>query len=237
MSHRVVVCTVALGGWYPRGVARMIQEFNRVSPGIELQAWVNTLPPGTPRIVEAGYDYTGYAAKPWALKYALDSGADVALLLDAAFYPIRSIHPLLDHIAEHGYYLCKNGYKAGEWISDRALGYFGLPRDNALNIEEVSSYAVGFNWHHPEVICCARDWAEDAVHDVIAGTHTATGQDGRNVGHVSVDKRVRGHRHDQSSLSILANLYGLTDLTERPKFTAYRGHESEETVLVNEGMG
>ena len=48
--QRVVICTVGIGGWYPRGVARMIEEFNRVSPGYEIQAWVNTLPPGTPNL-------------------------------------------------------------------------------------------------------------------------------------------------------------------------------------------
>jgi hypothetical protein len=237
-QHKTIITTVAWGGWYSRGVARMIQEFARVSPGFELQAWVNVLPPGAHPLIENGYDYTGYAAKPWALKYALDSGADTVLLIDAAFFPIRRIHPLIDFISENGYYLCKNGYKAGEWCSDMILAQIGTTRDHAMTIEEVSSYAVGISSHHEAAKRMATAWAL-WTHEpcVIAGPHTATGQQGRNPGFVSTDERVRGHRHDQSLLSLLVNQFGLDRFSERPQFTAYRGHETEETVLVNEGMG
>ena len=215
----------------------MIHEFARVSPGIELQAWVNVLPPGTVHMEENGVDFTGYAAKPWALEYALDSGADVALLLDAAFYPIRSIHPLLDYIAQTGYYLCDNGNMLGDWCSDRFVGLTGQPRSTLREIREVSSYAVGFNRHHGGAMEVVQRWTWGATDKkTICGPHTAEGFDGRNVGFVSSDPTVRGHRHDQSALSILAHSAGLTELCQRPRFTAYLGSETAETVLVNQGM-
>src|SRR5580658_11037747 len=58
----VVICSVAWGGWYRKGLERQIREFERVSPGYELQAWLNVLPPGTPVLIKDGVDYTGYAA-------------------------------------------------------------------------------------------------------------------------------------------------------------------------------
>ena len=248
MSHRVVVCTVAYGGWYRNGVARMIQEFERHSPGIELQAWMNVLPPGARRMEENGYDYTGYASKPWALKYALDSGADIALLLDAAFYPIRSIHPMLDYIAQIGYYLCDNGNMLGDWCSDKFLEQHvwmqggnrmseSRKREHARTIREVSSYAVGVNRHNPAAMQAAESWALRCCNPgVVCGPHTATGFEGRNIGPVSSDAAVRGHRHDQSALSALAYECDLTELCQRPRFTAYLGSETEQTVLVNRGM-
>ena len=139
---KVVICTVAYLGWYRRGVARMIQKFEEVSPGYEIQAWVNTLPPGTPEIVKDGVSYTGYAAKPWALSHAMQT-ADVALLLDASVYPIRHIEPLLDFINGHGYYLAPAGFTIGEWTNDEMLAKFGMDRDHALKIPDVASGIVG----------------------------------------------------------------------------------------------
>lgn len=236
MNHRVVICTVAWGGWYPRGIARMIQTFHEVEPGFEIQAWVNIKPPFTPTMTRGGRDYTGYAAKPQALRQAFRNGADVALLLDASFYPIRSIHPLLDYIAQKGYYLCRNGHAIGEWVSDECLSDLSTHRDAVMRKEECSSYAVGFSRHDPRAMELMKQWADWSLNPkVICGPHHAPGL-GHNDGFVSVDPRVRGHRHDQSVLSILAHQHGLTDFVARPRFTAYAGSETEETVLVNAGM-
>ena len=236
-EHRVVICTVAWGGWYPRGVARMIQEFHEVSPGFEIQAWVNIKPPFTPTMTRGGRDYTGYAAKAQALRHAFNTGADVALLLDASFYPIRSIHPLLDYIAQTGYYLCRNGNVVGEWSSDDCLKEMATDRDAAMKIPEASSYAVGISRHHAWAMELMRAWSVWSMNAVvICGRHSAPHTNGHNAGFVSVDKRVLGHRHDQACLSILAHQMGLTELVARPRFSSYAGSETEETVLVNAGM-
>lgn len=236
---RVIICTVALGGWYPKGAARLIQEFDRVSPGFEVQAHVNTPPFGAPAaVIEDGYDYTAYCAKPFALAAAMMAGADIAILLDAAFYPIRPIHPLVDHIARNGYYLCKNGYRVGEWCSDRAMTRMGETRDRLMEMEEVSSYCVGLNFADGRCVELLHRWcgfASDRL--TFPGCHTARfSGEGRNKGFVSNDPRVRGHRHDQTALSILAHKMDMHNLSERPLFTSYAGYETEETVLVNQGM-
>jgi hypothetical protein len=240
-DQKVVVCTVARGGWYPMGAARMIQEFARVSPGYEIQAWVNLLPPGVSdeEFIWQGYDYTGYAAKAAALDYAIEvSRADIAILLDAAFFPIRSIFPLVEHIAQTGYFLCDNGAAAGDWASDDCLKVMGVGRTEARAMVEASSYCVGINRHHRGAMEMLSVWAGYCRSGmVIAGPHTAPGYEGRNVGYVSQDPTVKGHRHDQTALSICAHRAGLHNLIGRPRFTAYRGSETEETVLVNEGMG
>jgi hypothetical protein len=250
---KVVIATVALGHWYPRGVERMRREFERVSPGYEIQAWVDKLPPGAPgSVVEDGWDYTAYCAKPFALKAALDSGADIAILMDAAFYPIRPIQPLVDHIAKTGYYLCNNGATLGEWCSDRALELQGIDRDEAFQIPEVSSYCVGINarrtkwvrehtWNAKPCLWIIDGWARQATQrGLFEGPHTAGSpldKSRRNVGFVSNDPRVKGHRHDQSGLSMIAwDELDPLESVDRPRFTAYKGSENETTVLINEGM-
>lgn len=240
---KVVICTVAYKGWYRKGIARMIQEFERVSPGYELQAWVNVLPPGTPEVIKDGVDYTGYAAKPWALKHAMET-ADVALLLDASVYPIRHIEPLLDFIKGHGYYLAPAGFSIGEWTNDAMLAAFGLDRDHALKIPDVASGIVGLavtdtNYEVIRRWCYSTDYPSFAAPH--SNVHAANKKHHyRNVGHVSYDPRCSGHRQDQSALSIIAHQMGLTDLTPWPRFVAYQaghgGKADESTVLQIAGM-
>lgn len=245
---RVIIETVAYGGWYPRGAARMIEEFEKHSPGYEIKAWTDELPPGAPALVEeGGRDYTGYCAKPFALKHAMDSGADVGILLDAAFFPIRSILPLIKNINWCGYYLCDNGYSVGQWASDRALFTLGVSREQAFKLPECSSYAVGFAFRNPHARALIQQWCDYARDGVTfpgphtntaagpAASHLGAAGGGRNPGYCSSDPRVSGHRHDQTALAVLAHRFGFCLFTRRPKFTTYAGSETEETVLVNRG--
>lgn len=235
---RIILCNVSIGGWYPRGAARLINSMHQHSYGFELQCHVNTLPFGAPAdVVEDGRDYTGYCAKPFALLAARNSGADIAILVDSAFYAVRHIQPLVDHIARAGYYLCKNGNKVGEWTSDRCLDRMNVARFRAMEMDEASSYCVGLNFKDGRSTTLLHQWCGYAADRLtFPGPHTGTMHEGRNRGFVSVDPNVRGHRHDQSVLSILAHRLGMTELVERPRLTAYAHHETEETVLVNEGM-
>jgi hypothetical protein len=246
MEMKVVICTVAYGGWYRKGLERQIREFERVSPGYEMQGWLNVLPPGTPHLVKDGYDYTGYAAKPWAMRHAMNSGADVALLIDASVYPIKHIEPLIDFIWDHGYYLAPAGFTIGEWTNDEMLGYYGFDRDHALKIPDVASGIVGFRLKADantqflvDQWCCATTSPGFAAPH--SNVHAADKRHHyRNVGHVSYDPRCSGHRQDQSALSLIAHQLGLTDLTPWPRFVAYQaghgGKADDSTVLQIAGM-
>lgn len=244
MNQRVTICTVALGGWYHRGVARMIENFHAHSPGYELRAFVNVLPLGAPAaVIEGGYDYTAYCAKPFALLDAMKD-SDIAILLDAAFYPIRSINPLVQHIHRNGYYLCENGYQVGEYSSDRCLERMACARETAWKIPEITSYCVGLNFGDGRCYDLLARWCGFAGDRLtVPGPHDNftqardRGRPLRNGGFVSKDPNVKGHRHDQTVLSILAHRLKMTNLTARPMFTEYAGHETEDTVLVNRGLG
>jgi hypothetical protein len=233
-----IITTVAMGGWYPHGVARLIERFHAVSPGYTIRAYVNVAPVAVPTAIVDGYDYTPYLCKPFALSEAMQEGCTIAILLDAAFYPIRDIAPLVDHVARTGYFLCRNGNNLGEWSSDRSLEAMGVSREDAFGIEEISSYCVGLNFRDPKARELLYHWTRYALDPrIFPGPHTNEGHEGRNRGFVSSDRRVKGHRHDQTALSVIANRLGMDDLVSRPRFTAYLGSETAETVLVNQGMG
>lgn len=233
-----IIASVGWKHWYARGVQRLIAEFARVSPGYQILSFVDILPPGAPgKMATPQWDYTGYSAKPFALKAAMDAGADIGILMDASLYPIRPIRPMVDHIAEVGYYFCDNGWTVGEWANDAILARYDLTREEALAWPDLSSYCVGLDFRREECRTALRMWCEDSTAGAFVGPHTNIGHQGRNVEWCSNDPRCRGHRHDQSSLSIIAHRLGMKQFVPRPILTAYRGSEDERTVLCAEGMG
>lgn len=238
---RVVICTLALGGWYPKGVARMIERFEQASPGFEIQAWVNRLPPGAPEQVdEEGVNYTAYCAKPFVLKAAMESGADIVLMLDASIYPLRHIQAVVEHIARFGYVLAAAGFRIGQWANDRALGAFDIDREMALLWADCLSGFVGLDVRRSDCRQLIRDWCESWP--TFLGRHSNVHAETkeysyRNEGFVSHDPRVLGHRHDQTALSILAHRYGFNQFVQMPKFIAYPGKATDETILMVQGIG
>ena len=237
---RVAVGTIAIGGIYPQLAARMIERFAAVCPGYEVDAWVNVKPAPAPVMIVDGYDYTAYCAKPFVLD-ALE--ADIAILLDASFFPVRDILPLMEHIQNHGYYFCDNEFKVGEWCSDLCAGAMGIAREYLWDVPEISSYCVGLDMRRANCKVLMQKWKEAALDpQIFPGRHSA-GSAGRNHGFVSTDPSVKGHRHDQTALSIIAHRLGMQTLVKRPKFTAYAAREwnehhlppNKDTVLVNWG--
>lgn len=217
----------------------MINNFHCVSDGYPIKAWVNAYPPGAPGpVVEEDTDYGGYCAKPFALKDVMDEGTDIGILLDASFWPIRHIGPLVDEIVRRGYYMAPDGFVVGQWISDRMLSGFGLSRDETMSWAGCASGCVGLDFRNNKCRELLNRWC--AVWDLFPGHHSnrkAETQEFayRNVGHVSDDPRCLGHRHDQSALGVIAHQLGMDDY-RRPRLTAYDcDGASEATVLVCRG--
>jgi len=235
MSLATIAC-VALGDEsYRRGQERLRQSLDDElydCDFVEREMQAENI--GTPLLGM----YTAYAAKPYLLQHVLlRDGPRVTILCDASFYAIRPLDPLIEHITRNGYYLCDNGYTVGEWASDRCLAHFGLSRDVAMAMPDCSSYCVGIDRENPTAMELARQWCEHSVEATICGAHTNQGhRRSRNPGFVSGDPRCRGHRHDQTVLSIVAHGLGLLNWTHRPVYTAYKGYEDERTVLVAEGI-
>lgn len=231
-----VVC-VGVGGWYPSGVARLLQSLSETNPEMMAYAWVNQYPPDSPEMP--------YCSKPFAMLEAFRRGHDVVIWLDAAFYAIKPLDPLLDQIKRDGYFLTRNGPPMGEWCKDAALEPLGITREQSFSIPEVSTYCVGLDlslWTNRAFAFLTR-WARLAADGItFPGAHTNNGANpgatGRTVAFCSADPRVKGHRHDQTAASAIAWSVGMDKLTERPRITDYRQPtQHPETLLVNQGMG
>lgn len=233
---------VALTDRYTKLSARLRQTLKLVGDTTPVLQWLNCLPPDAPKL---DMPFGAYCAKPFAMLEAVRAGFDAVLWLDAAYYAVRHPAPLFAHIERVGHYVQGNGFFVGEWSSDYALAKFGVGRESAFGIPELSASALGLNMAHEDSQRFLQAWAELAADGkTFIGAHAnecametvkQRGFPFRTIGPVSQDPRVMGHRHDQTAASLLAWKLGW-ELTPRPVFCDYWKQEQDERVLfVNKG--
>ena len=173
-----------------------------------------------------------YAFKIYAIDAAIKAGFRYILWIDSSLAPIARIDPLWDAIIREGWYVPPqfNGITSGqawrhwesstlatlaEWCSDSALSIFGITRSEAKKIPLVMTGLLGLDMENPLGL---RIWqSHRALYDagVFDGPHNnlpgvAMRRSGRKLsGHVSYDKSVCGHRHDETSISFVLHSLGL----------------------------
>jgi hypothetical protein len=198
-----------------------------------------------------------YAFKAFAMRDAAMLGADLLLWCDASALPIRSLEPLWERIERDGYWMTLNGWTNYEWTADSAYPDLfswavggepcpSLDDMRALNrtIPHVMAGCFGLNVRHPkgkafldefyrlasETEAFCGPWT-NANYSPSAGPPVAS-QPPRIAPCGPSD--VRGHRHDQTAASVLAWRLGF-ELTSPPDIFAYKGGETEKTLIVLDG--
>lgn len=219
------ICNVATGA-YVRGQQRL--AMNEHAIGTPVLLYADQMPPGSP-----SHRDVPYAFKPWALKAAADMGADLLLWADACILPVRSMEPLWERIERDGYWISRNGWTNYEWTAEKA--YFGLgvtPEENR-EIPHVVATTFGLSLAHPNGRAIFDEYLIMAQNGAYRGPWW-------NRNHPEYRTRagafpcgpadVRGHRHDQSALSVLAHRYGCV-LTDPPEIFAYAAGVTDATIL------
>jgi len=173
------------------------------------------MPPGSPSHLEVPY-----AFKAWALKAAIDRGATSLLWADACIVPLRSLDPLWERIENHGYWVSRNGYWNSEWTAESAYADLSVTHEENAKIAHVVATAFGLSLTHPVGKRIFEEYFRLAQTRAFIGPWT---------GGIGVQ-----HRHDQTALSVVAHRAGCV-LTDPPEWFAYRGGETEKTVLCADG--
>ena len=192
------VVNVAVGGWYPRGQARLRATLIRRGYEGAFDFWLNEYPPGSP-----SHQQSNYSFKTYALTEAARRGRDVLLWVDASGFAVGDVRPVFDEVVADGYFTIDIGpdkQVQGRWCSDKALAIFGYTRDQAMAMKQVSGMCVGVDlrtavgreilgrWHRFSQTpgCFHGPWSNER-------------------GQASPDPRCLGHRHDQAALSIIVH--------------------------------
>lgn len=166
---------------------------------------------GSPR-----HDEIPYAFKPYAIQKAIDLGYDLILWCDSPVYAKQPIQPVFDHIEQHGYVFFDNiGYSLGDYTNDATLNHFNISRDQSFKIPMIMACCMGFN---------VNDWMQKSFVSEYSQTKYYPGEWDNEDLTESQDRRVKGHRHDQSWASALIYKYQKKILKGQDTFFAYESH-------------
>lgn len=201
MPHpRTCVLNVASGRWYPLGQRRLLASLRAHRVGLDVLAWTDEFPPGSPT-----HDQAPYAFKPFAFEHARRVGYDRAVWMDSSLIALRRPDVVLRWLDEHGCFLSlQKTHMLGEWISDAALEAVGMGREEALGLHAATAGLLALDFRSAPASEFLDRWRAHALDGVsFPGAWT------NERGQASADPRVKGHRHDQAVAGALAWRLGL----------------------------
>lgn len=220
MSRCIV--SVGVGSWYPTGIRRLYRSLIDHGCYDEIMFWSDSYPEGCPTHQEVPYGF-----KIAAIQAAFDAGHDQVLWLDTSAWAIQNPKPVLDIIEREGHYFWTSGYQAGTWTNDATLDHFGVTMDEAMDIHMLYALAIGLDRRNERSMEFFRRWKEASDLGLFKGSWTRSDGD---------DERFQGHRHDQSSASIIAHQLGMEiDMTHN-LLHLYEPNMPESVVLAFQGI-
>jgi hypothetical protein len=227
MSRAVV--NVAVGGYqgtkgdyYPAHQALLHASLRKAGNyHDDILFWTNVYPQGSASFGELPYHF-----KPMAM---VEAAWDhhVLLWLDAVMLAVHPIEPIFRQIESEGYFLWSNPaakWSVGEWTSDECLRHYKVDRAAAFDMEMICSGVFGWSLDHPVGKRLHEAFAETPAVALRGSKHNRN-----NI--VSTDRRVQGHRHDQSVLSILMHQQGLKST---PGLVAGISLVDDQTIIVHD---
>lgn len=141
-----------------------------------------------------------YAFKIYAFLAAMEVGYSQILWVDSSCFAINKVQPIFDEIDKEGYIMQEAGHLAGIWTNDRTLEYFGITRDEAILMPMYGNAGfLGLNIENEIAVSFFKLWAKSMEDGQFKGGWTNENYS------ESYDERCKGHRHDQSCGSIIAN--------------------------------
>ena len=239
---RRAVVNVASTEFYRRGQSRLTAALASANYGGSLLTWPN-IPNDWP-----SHESIQYGFKACALHDAAANGFKQLLWCDACIVPLRSLDPIWAWAAVHGVWIgCNYGFSNYEWTADSAYADLFPPLydiDTARAVQRIIPHVIAtafaLDLRHPDGRAFLSEY-----HRLATQTRAFCGP-WINAAHESYrgepapraalcgPSDVRGHRHDQTAASVIAWRLGIP-LTDPPKFFAYRGGETEETILMADG--
>lgn len=189
---KIVILSIAIGEKYKPGIDRLEKTLKEINYTGDIKIWDNEYPENSPL-----HKDIPYAFKAHAFKWAINNGYDYALWLDAAIYLQNDIVPVLKYLEKNEYLIFNSASNTGAWSTDEQLKFFGYTREEAFSLPHAIACIIGFKLDHI------------ALKMYMENTNLFIGPWNNN-GDISKDIRVKGSRHDQTVLSLIACKLNLT---------------------------
>lgn len=168
-----------------------------------------------------------YAFKVYAINKVKEMGYKQILWLDASVYAIKKIDFIWEIIETKGFLMQNAGHFVGTWSNDKCLDYFNLSRNDAISMPMYGNAGLlGLNFNNEKAIDFFNKWHKASEDGIFVGDWN------NNNFSESDDLRCKGHRHDMSAGSIIANKLGLDK--EYISSTEILQYASPEDKALNE---
>jgi len=169
-----------------------------------------------------------YQFKVFAIEKARQMGYDVVLYCDASIWAIKDVMPVIQYIIKKGYLLEYCGFNVGQFSTDLCLSDFNITRDESMNIPLHSAGFTGLNFKNELATKFFNKWFQSAKEEI-----SFKGDWNNNSKQCSQDKRCLGHRHDQTTASIIASELKMERINPHFMQYAYDGIEIKENTIFN----
>jgi hypothetical protein len=207
MSRKCVVSFADNAGSYQKKLLRLEQSLKGNFDG-DFIGFTSYQDIGAPHHSEIPY-----AFKPFAIQKAIDWGYELILWCDSPIYAKQSIEPVFKYIAENGYLFFDNiGFSLGDYTNDKTLNHFGISREESFKVKMIMACCMGFSLdfmpyfrEYKRLELYPGEWDNDDLTE-------------------SKDRRVKGHRHDQSVMSAIIYKNKHTILKGQDTFFTYETH-------------
>jgi hypothetical protein len=221
-QNKAAVVSVGTSNWYAAGVSRLESSLNYHGFFGTVHTWKDVLPPGAEPHVTNPYAY-----KLVAMKEAVMAGATHVLWLDASLWAIKGLMPVFDWIDEFGIYGFHTGYSIGQTATDKLLLWSGLGRDDAMNIPEIATGAVGINFKNPDASKAFKIWDQMSKEGLFKNSRVKDPAD-------SEDPRHLFSRQDQSAFGVALWMAGVK--VKQNELVMYYPSGVSDTVLYVQGL-
>jgi hypothetical protein len=180
-------------GIYAAHAKELMKTFTTYNPDIRVFVFTDESEIGSPKHQE-----NPYAFKYHAIRKVHAMGYPIVLWCDSILKLQKSIEPLIQEVSSVGVYLQDDIWKTGQFANDRCLEYFGVTRDEAMNIQSIWACFMGFDFRSSLAIEFMNQWKAAMDAGIFKGRHQNTGNT------ESRDPRCLGHRHDQSCAELIS---------------------------------
>jgi len=176
-----------------------------------------------------------YSFKPYAIN-ELKKNYDIVIWADSCVYSIKSLDKFIEYININGFIFFDNlGYTIGDYTSDECLNNLVMSRDESFKHPMIMACLMGFNFKNEKATKLFNEYYKATK---IKGCYEGDWTNESNK--VSQDNRVKGHRHDQSVMSILLAKEKIKPLHPHSTFFAYFGNpghlpHAESVCLLSQG--
>lgn len=157
-----------------------------------------------------------YAFKVYCIETVRKLGFSVIVWSDCINRLAKPMDAIFEETSKKGVYLQGDEHASGIFANDRSLQYFGITREQSMNIEAIYACLMVFDFRHPITSVFFDRWKKACDDGIFVGKWN-------NVDATeSQDPQCKGHRHDQTCAEFVSYQLNI------PRSTPLLGEKSKK---------